>query len=173
MSIRSTNVWVMKKKLRNLPHSCPIDKSSYEERSLGVFESPPDDKDAEPDDIPKLPSRRERVGRYLGWHLRRQMSIGMSFVFPLQKFPFRLRIFIYLFYYHYVQIFGGSYGLCSSLPSLNGRTFWMNPWSGSIFFVFYLNSYLLLEVSGSVLVSHRYGRDEWHPYLFVLFFWQQ
>lgn len=113
--------------LRNLPHLCPIYKSSYEERSLGVFESPPDDKDAEPDDIPKLPSRRERVGRYLGWHLRRQMSIGMSFVFPLQKFPFRLRIFIYLFYYHYVQIFGGSYGLCSSLPSLNGRTFWMNP----------------------------------------------
>ncbi|KAJ3512053.1 hypothetical protein NLJ89_g3746 [Agrocybe chaxingu] len=43
LSIRSTNV--------------------YEERSLGVFEAPPDDEDEEPDDINKLGTRRERVGR--------------------------------------------------------------------------------------------------------------
>jgi Trk-type K+ transport system membrane component len=52
MSIRATNV--------------------YEERSLGVFELPPEDYD-EPQDLPKLPPR-ERVGRYLGWHIRRQLS---------------------------------------------------------------------------------------------------
>ncbi|KAF8809851.1 potassium transporter [Phlegmacium glaucopus] len=57
LSIRSTNV--------------------YEERSLGIFEAPPDDEDEEPDDIRKLSSRRERVGRYLGWHLHRQMSIDI------------------------------------------------------------------------------------------------
>ncbi|CAA7262705.1 unnamed protein product [Cyclocybe aegerita] len=57
LSIRSTNV--------------------YEERSLGVFEAPPDDEDEEPDDINKLGTRRERVGRYVGWHLRRQMSIDI------------------------------------------------------------------------------------------------
>jgi len=51
---------------------------SYEERSLGVFEAPPDDEDEEPNDINGLKTRRERIGRYLGWHLRRQMSIGWS-----------------------------------------------------------------------------------------------
>ncbi|KAG2005785.1 potassium transporter [Coprinopsis cinerea AmutBmut pab1-1] len=56
MSIRSTNV--------------------YEERSLGVFEAPPDDEDEEPDDLHKL-GRKERVGKYIGWHLRRQMSIDI------------------------------------------------------------------------------------------------
>jgi len=43
-----------------------------------VFEKPPDQEDEEPDDLGKLESRRERVGRYVGWHLRRQMSIGVS-----------------------------------------------------------------------------------------------
>ncbi|KAF8153943.1 potassium transporter [Crassisporium funariophilum] len=57
LSIRSTNV--------------------YEERSLGVFEAPPDDEDEEPDEILKAKTRRERVGRYLGWHLRRQMSVDI------------------------------------------------------------------------------------------------
>jgi len=57
MSIRSTNV--------------------YEERSLGVFEAPPVDENDEPNDLHSLPSRKERIGRYLGWHLRRQMSIDI------------------------------------------------------------------------------------------------
>ncbi|KAH6904402.1 potassium transporter [Coprinopsis sp. MPI-PUGE-AT-0042] len=56
LSIRSTNV--------------------YEERSLGVFEAPPDDEDEEPSDLQKL-ERTERVGKYVGWHLRRQMSIDI------------------------------------------------------------------------------------------------
>ncbi|THU76561.1 TrkH-domain-containing protein [Dendrothele bispora CBS 962.96] len=56
MSIRSTNV--------------------YEERSLGVFEPPPEDEDEEPEDFGKC-APRQRVGRYLGWHLRRQMSIDI------------------------------------------------------------------------------------------------
>ncbi|KAJ7586206.1 potassium transporter [Mycena floridula] len=55
MSIRSTNV--------------------YEERSLGVFEEPPED-DEEPDDMSKL-EPRQRIGRYVGWHLRRQLSIDI------------------------------------------------------------------------------------------------
>ncbi|KAF4568438.1 hypothetical protein EYR40_010154 [Pleurotus pulmonarius] len=53
MSIRATNV--------------------YEERSLGVFEAPPADEDEEPGDLEALPPR-ERVGKYLDWHLRRQVS---------------------------------------------------------------------------------------------------
>ena len=57
VSIRSTNV--------------------YEERSLGVFEAPPDDEDEEPEDIHKITSRKERIGRYVGWHVRRQMSIDI------------------------------------------------------------------------------------------------
>lgn len=56
LSIRSTNV--------------------YEERSLGVFEEPDEDDDEEPTDIGKLKTRRERIGRYVGWHWRKQMSIG-------------------------------------------------------------------------------------------------
>lgn len=57
LSIRSTNV--------------------YEERSLGVFEKPPDDEDEEPEELHKIESRKERVGRYVGWHLRRQMSVDI------------------------------------------------------------------------------------------------
>ncbi|KAK0201093.1 potassium transporter [Desarmillaria ectypa] len=62
MSIRSTN--------------------TYEEGSLGVFEAPPlddefeeefEEKDKELGD-PKDREPRQRVARYLGWHLRRQMS---------------------------------------------------------------------------------------------------
>ncbi|KAG7447155.1 TrkH-domain-containing protein [Guyanagaster necrorhizus] len=59
MSIRSTN--------------------TYEEGSLGVFEEPLldeeefEDKDKELGD-PKDKEPRQRVARYLGWHLRRQMS---------------------------------------------------------------------------------------------------
>ncbi|THU84430.1 TrkH-domain-containing protein [Dendrothele bispora CBS 962.96] len=56
MSIRSTNV--------------------YEEKSLGIFEPPPEDEDEEPSDLGKR-APRQRVGRYLGWHLRRQMSIDI------------------------------------------------------------------------------------------------
>lgn len=55
MSIRATNV--------------------YEERSLGVFEAPPADEDEEPGDLETLPPR-ERIGKYLGWHLRRQVANG-------------------------------------------------------------------------------------------------
>ncbi|KAF9476894.1 TrkH-domain-containing protein [Pholiota conissans] len=57
LSIRSTNV--------------------YEERSMGIFEAPPDDEDEEPQGLEKIKSGRERVGRYLGWHLRRQLSIDI------------------------------------------------------------------------------------------------
>ncbi|PSR82949.1 hypothetical protein PHLCEN_2v5919 [Hermanssonia centrifuga] len=53
MSIRSTNV--------------------YEERSLGVFELPPVDEDEEPR-LEENISRRERIGKYFGWHLRRQVA---------------------------------------------------------------------------------------------------
>ncbi|KAI4519038.1 TrkH-domain-containing protein [Schizophyllum commune Loenen D] len=60
LSIRSTNV--------------------YEERSLGVFEAPEEDDDDEPDvvdqDMREL-APRERVGRYVGWHLRRQVSVDI------------------------------------------------------------------------------------------------
>lgn len=51
----------------------------YEERSLGVFEPPPDDEDEEPTDLGKLESR-ERIGRYLGWHFRRQLSVGAQYI---------------------------------------------------------------------------------------------
>ncbi|KAF9011641.1 TrkH-domain-containing protein, partial [Hymenopellis radicata] len=56
MSIRSTNV--------------------NEEGSLGIFEAPPDDEDEEPADLDKY-EPRERVGKYLSWHLRRQVSIDI------------------------------------------------------------------------------------------------
>jgi hypothetical protein len=46
----------------------------YEERSLGIFEAPLGDMQ---EDLEKLPSR-ERIGRYFNWHLRRQLSIGLS-----------------------------------------------------------------------------------------------
>ncbi|KDQ18289.1 hypothetical protein BOTBODRAFT_154177 [Botryobasidium botryosum FD-172 SS1] len=51
ISIRSTNV--------------------YEETSLGIFDSPPDQKFEEPE---LDGSRGERVGKYLGWHVRRQLA---------------------------------------------------------------------------------------------------
>jgi hypothetical protein len=47
-------------------------KQRYEERSLGIFEAPLGEIK---EDLAKLPSR-ERVGRYVSWHLRRQLSIG-------------------------------------------------------------------------------------------------
>ncbi|KAI0719098.1 TrkH-domain-containing protein [Cerioporus squamosus] len=56
LSIRSTNV--------------------YEEKSLGVFEAPPEDEDEEPDLTEKVP-RRERIGKYFGWHLRRQVAFDI------------------------------------------------------------------------------------------------
>lgn len=46
---------------------------SYEERSLGVFELPPEDEEDEPN-LPETISRRERIGKYFGWHLRRQVA---------------------------------------------------------------------------------------------------
>ncbi|KAI0078494.1 TrkH-domain-containing protein [Panus rudis PR-1116 ss-1] len=52
LSIRSTNV--------------------YEERSLGVFELP--DEDEEEPELGEHGSRRERIGKYFGWHLRRQVA---------------------------------------------------------------------------------------------------
>ncbi|KIP02880.1 hypothetical protein PHLGIDRAFT_32026 [Phlebiopsis gigantea 11061_1 CR5-6] len=54
LSIRSTNV--------------------YEERSLGVFELPADEEEEEPDLPEGTASRRERIGKYFGWHLRRQVA---------------------------------------------------------------------------------------------------
>ncbi|KAJ6562832.1 potassium transporter [Mycena vulgaris] len=56
MTIRSTNV--------------------YESESLGVFEEPPAEEDEEPTDLEKF-EPRERIGRYLLWHLDRQMSIDI------------------------------------------------------------------------------------------------
>ncbi|KAJ7788931.1 potassium transporter [Mycena olivaceomarginata] len=56
MTIRSTNV--------------------YESESLGVFEEPPAEEDEEPADLDKF-EPRERIGRYLKWHLDRQMSIDI------------------------------------------------------------------------------------------------
>ncbi|CAK5270995.1 unnamed protein product [Mycena citricolor] len=56
MTIRSTNV--------------------YETESLGIFEEPPDDADEEPMDLDKL-QPRERIGRYLWWHIDRQLSIDI------------------------------------------------------------------------------------------------
>ncbi|THU84824.1 cation transporter [Dendrothele bispora CBS 962.96] len=56
LSIRSTNV--------------------YEERSLGIFETPPEGTDDGPADLTEY-GPRERVGRYIGWHLRRQLSIDI------------------------------------------------------------------------------------------------
>ncbi|KAI0666217.1 cation transport protein-domain-containing protein [Trametes maxima] len=56
LSIRSTNV--------------------YEEKSLGVFEVSPEDEDEEPNLDEEQP-RRERIGKYFGWHLRRQLSFDI------------------------------------------------------------------------------------------------
>ncbi|KAJ6476359.1 potassium transporter [Mycena sanguinolenta] len=56
MTIRSTNV--------------------YESESLGVFEEPPDEEDEEPADLDKY-EPREALGRYLKWHLERQISIDI------------------------------------------------------------------------------------------------
>lgn len=50
---------------------------SNEEPSLGVFEAAVEDEDEEPalEELEKF-EPRQRVGKYLGWHLRRQVSIG-------------------------------------------------------------------------------------------------
>jgi len=53
MTIRSTNV--------------------YEERSLGIFNQTPDEKDEEPE---LSETRIENLGKYFNWHLHRQLSIG-------------------------------------------------------------------------------------------------
>ncbi|KAF5377172.1 hypothetical protein D9615_006433 [Tricholomella constricta] len=45
----------------------------YEERSLGIFEDPEGDI---PENLATL-DVRERVGRYLGWHVRQQMAIDI------------------------------------------------------------------------------------------------
>jgi hypothetical protein len=46
----------------------------YEEKSLGVFEENPEE-DQEPS-MEGTGSRRDRIGKYLGWHIRRQLSYG-------------------------------------------------------------------------------------------------
>ncbi|KIY66946.1 TrkH-domain-containing protein [Cylindrobasidium torrendii FP15055 ss-10] len=58
MSIRSTNV--------------------NEEPALGIYEAPEEDLEEEPalDELEKF-EPRQRVGKYLGWHLRKQMSIDL------------------------------------------------------------------------------------------------
>ncbi|KAI0367488.1 TrkH-domain-containing protein [Pilatotrama ljubarskyi] len=56
LSIRSTNV--------------------YEEKSLGVFEVTPEEEEEEPNLDEKQP-RRERIGKYFGWHLRRQLAFDI------------------------------------------------------------------------------------------------
>lgn len=56
LSIRSTNV--------------------YEEKSLGIFEIPPEDEDEEPV-LDNRVSRPERISRYIGWHLRRQVAFDI------------------------------------------------------------------------------------------------
>ncbi|KAJ7191838.1 potassium transporter [Mycena pura] len=48
----------------------------YESESLGVFEEPPDEAHEEPTNLDTF-GPRERVGRYLLWHLDRQMSIDI------------------------------------------------------------------------------------------------
>lgn len=48
-------------------------KCSYEEKSLGVFEPSVEDEDEEPN-IDPAKSRTERIGKYVGWHLRRQVA---------------------------------------------------------------------------------------------------
>ena len=50
--------------------------SSYEEKSLGVFEASPEDEDEEPNLDEKQP-RRERIGKYFSWHLRRQLAFDI------------------------------------------------------------------------------------------------
>jgi len=40
-----------------------------------VFEAPPSNENEEPGDLAHL-ERRERIGRYLSWHFRRQLSMG-------------------------------------------------------------------------------------------------
>ncbi|KAJ3727873.1 cation transport protein-domain-containing protein [Lentinula raphanica] len=56
LSIRSTNV--------------------YEELSLGVFEAQDEEDEQEPTNFGDA-GPRQRVGRYIGWHLRRQLSIDI------------------------------------------------------------------------------------------------
>lgn len=48
----------------------------YEEKSLGVFEAAPEDEEEEPNLDEKQP-RRERIGKYFGWHLRRQLAFDI------------------------------------------------------------------------------------------------
>jgi hypothetical protein len=49
---------------------------SYEEKSLGIFEEPPEDEDEEPT-LDDNVSRPERIGKYVGWHLRRQIAFDI------------------------------------------------------------------------------------------------
>jgi hypothetical protein len=49
---------------------------SYEEKSLGVFEEAPADEDEEPT-LDENVSRGERIGKYVGWHLRRQVAFDI------------------------------------------------------------------------------------------------
>lgn len=49
---------------------------SYEEKSLGVFEEAPADEDEEPT-LGENVSRSERIGKYVGWHLRRQVAFDI------------------------------------------------------------------------------------------------
>ncbi|KAG7087410.1 hypothetical protein E1B28_013378 [Marasmius oreades] len=53
--------------------------NSYEEQSLGVFEQPPEAEDEEPQnqELNHL-DVRQRVHRYVGWHLKKQVSLGRA-----------------------------------------------------------------------------------------------
>jgi len=99
VSIRSTNV--------------------YEERSLGVFEAPPDDEEEDPEigDLTKVKSRKERVGRYVSWHVRKQMSIGE---WPRSTLPLRHGR-LNCVYRHLVACLGCLPGLCHGARQPNGR----------------------------------------------------
>ena len=49
---------------------------SYEEKSLGVFEPPVEDEDEEPN-VDSTKPRYARIGKYVGWHLRRQVAFDI------------------------------------------------------------------------------------------------
>ncbi|KAJ8090445.1 hypothetical protein PM082_019043 [Marasmius tenuissimus] len=52
--------------------------NSYEEQSLGVFDEPTDEEEEEPQaDEMKHLDVRQRVHRYVGWHLRKQVSLDI------------------------------------------------------------------------------------------------
>lgn len=153
MAIRSTNV--------------------YEEKSLGIYEEPPEEEEEEPNNLPPLLKRRDRIGKYVGWHLRRQLSndlwwlvIGIWLICIIERGPLMDDVNapwfnIFRIVFELVSAFG-TIGLTLGIPTQNySFSGALSPLSKLVVIVIMVRGRhrgLPLAIDRAVLLPHEYRR---------------